>query len=244
MRKLIYIIFFYSSFFLSQISIDIKFINRDNEFGKSKLLEIRIKNNSDMSYALPLDTTDFKPFYEDELCVDFSSSESYQDLMLNTYIENENNNESLMALPKFRLMGNIDITDKKVVAEMNRRDSLVKIQNKDLEIWCKKNKIKQNKDWIIKNKFLYSNFIYLKPKQEVIYYKHLNLEKLNTDKISGNYNYYNLDFNNQYKFSLKYCIDDKIYNYLTEAQKIKLKKYNFFKGTLESNIIAYKINSK
>lgn len=239
MRKFIYITFFYSSFFLSQISVNIQVIKKSSNTDKTKFLEIKIKNNSNVNYALPLDTLDFKPFYEGESCVNFSSPESYNDLMLKTYFENEYDGESLMAIPKFKLLGKIDENNKNVIKEVKNRDSLLKLQDKELEVWVKKYKIKQGNNWALKNQFLYSNIILLNPNEEIKYYKNIDTSKLNLDKIGGNYDYYNLDPNTHYKFSLKYCINPKIYDFLTKKQKNKLKEYSFFSGNLESNILQW-----
>lgn len=237
MKKLLLAILFYSSFYFSQISIGIKINDGDkNNLKDVKNLQIKIKNNSDKSYAIPIDISEFKAFYLDEYCNDYSLPENYQDLKFKICVEDLKDNQVLTAFPKFKLSGLIDEKDHKVIAEMKRRERLIQIQNKEISYWSNKNKINQKNDWILKNKSLYTNFIFLKPKEEIVYNKRINLGEFNVDKISGNYEYYDLD-DSKYKLSLKYCIDNKVYDYLTIEQKIKLKKFNLFAGKIESNKI-------
>ncbi len=235
MRKLIYIIFFYSSLCISQISITLKIIGKNSGPNNGRRLEIRIKNETEVSYALPIDTVDFKPFYQDESCTDFSEPDN---LMLANNFENERG-ETSMAIPGFTLLGTIDENDKKVIKEMQRRKSRVELQQRETKLWKKKNKIGKSVIWAAKNKFLYSNILILKPKQEIIYYKIFSPEKFNLDSITGNYNYYNFNLNEYYLFSLNYCVDYKIYQYLTQKQKDKLSGYQLFSGYLRSNVLRW-----
>lgn len=62
MRKLIYIIFFYSSLCISQISITLKIIGENSGPNNGRRLEIRIKNETEVNYALPIDTVDLNHF--------------------------------------------------------------------------------------------------------------------------------------------------------------------------------------
>lgn len=82
--------------------------------------------------------------------------------------------------------------------------------------------------------------IFLKAKHHVKIYKYFNPNKFNLDLISGNYDYFNLIPDHQYKLSLKYCIENNIYKYLTEEQLNKIKGYKLFFGSLESNKIEFK----
>ncbi|MDR6922272.1 hypothetical protein [Chryseobacterium sp. 2987] len=240
MRKLIYLILFYSSFAFSQISLTLKFLDRSSKVDEKQLIEIIIKNNSQINYILPIDTTDFKPFYNGESCVDFVDQESYKDLMLKANFENQSDNEILMAIPQFKLMGKIDENDNRVIMELKRRDSLKDLQNKEVDHWKRVNRILQSNDWAIKNKFLISNLIFLKPGQEFVYQKYFTPKKINSNQISGTYDYYNLLPNESYSFSLMYCIDERVYGYLTEKQKRKFKKFKFFTGSFESNTLKWK----
>jgi hypothetical protein len=108
MKKLIYIIFLYSSFFISQIKVNIKFIDSNNDLVKGKFLEIKIINNSDFDYILPIDTTDFSTFYSTEKCVDFSDLENYKNLTFKADVKNFNNDVSEMSIPHYKLTGQID----------------------------------------------------------------------------------------------------------------------------------------
>jgi len=62
MRKLVYIIFFYSSLCISQISITLKIIDENSGPNNGRRLEIRIKNETEVNYALPIDTVDLNHF--------------------------------------------------------------------------------------------------------------------------------------------------------------------------------------
>jgi len=120
--------------------------------------------------------------------------------------------ETSMAIPGFTLSGTIDKNDKNVIKEMQRRKSRVELQQRETKLWKKKNKIDKSIVWAAKNKFLYSNILILKPKQEIIYYKIFSPQKFNLDLITGNYNYYNINSNEYYLFSLNYCVDTKFIN--------------------------------
>lgn len=238
MRKIIYIIFLFSSFVFSQIKVEIKFAKPNDEINRGKFLEIKIINNSD--YILPIDTTDFKTFYTDEGCIDFSDLNNYSDLMLKVDFNNMSDGSSIMSLPHYKITGQIDEKDKLYIGEINRRDSLIKLQNNKMVLWKKQNKIQQSDDWIYKNKNLISSMLFIKGKRQIKFYKYFNPKKFNVDLISGNYDYYDLTIDNEYKFSLKYCIDSKIYEFLTKEQTNKLSGYTLFSGSLESNNLKWK----
>lgn len=237
---MIYLIFFYSSFFISQVKVDIKFVNTENELVKGKLLEINITNNSDFDYVLPIDTADFDTFYFTEKCIDFSDLDSNENLMFKIDLKNVNDSISEMSFPHYKLIGQIDRKSKYFIKEMNRRDSLIKSQNKRIILWKKQNKIQQNNNWVIKNKYLISNLIFIKAKKQIKFYKYFNTKRINLNSISGDYDYFNLAQDNKYKFSLKYCIDNIVYQYITEKQKNTIKGYKLFTGILESNKIELK----
>lgn len=240
MKKAIYLIFFYSSFFISQVKVNIKFIDSKNDLVKGKFLEIKIINNSDSDYILPIDTTDFSTFYFSEKCIDFSDFENYKNLTFKADLKNVNNNVSEMSIPHYKLTGQIDNKSKSFTNEMSRRDSLIKLENKRIILWKKQNKTQQPDIWIAKNKYLISSLVFVKAKQEVKFYKYFNPKKFNLNSISGDYDYFNLIKNNIYEFSLKYCIDYIVYEYLTTQQKAKIKNYKLFTGSLESNKIELK----
>ncbi|WP_312900602.1 hypothetical protein [Chryseobacterium taichungense] len=240
MKKIIYIIFLYSSFFISQVKVDIKFIDSKNNLVKGNFLEIRIINNSDLDYILPIDTTDFSTFYSGEKCVDFSDLDNDKNLTFKVDLKNVNNSISEMSIPHYKLTGQIDNKSKLFIKEMSRRDSLIKLENKRMILWKKQNKIQQSDIWIAKNKYLISSLVFVKAKQEVKFYKYFNPKKFNLNSISGDYDYFNLILDNVYQFSLKYCIDNIAYKYLTDKQKAKFKNFKFFSGSLESNKIELK----
>lgn len=130
MRKLVYIIFFYSSLCISQISITLKIIDENSGPNNGRRLEIRIKNETEVNYALPIDTVDFKPFYHDESCTDFLEPDN---LMLASNFDSERG-ETSMAIPGFTLSGTIDKNDKNVIKEMQRRKSRVELQQRETKL--------------------------------------------------------------------------------------------------------------
>ncbi|GAA5084172.1 hypothetical protein GCM10023210_03680 [Chryseobacterium ginsengisoli] len=108
MKKFIYVIFFYSSLILSQVKVDVRLIKTTNEFDRGKLLEIKILNNSNFDYILPIDTTDFKTFYSAEQCINFSDTDEHRDLMLKVNLKNINDSISEMSFPHYKMTGQID----------------------------------------------------------------------------------------------------------------------------------------
>ncbi len=179
------------------------------------------------------------PYYDGEACVTFDDADSYKDLMLKSVFENFKDNKYLMPIPKFKLMGQIDEKDEKVTIELKKRDSLENSQKIEIKKWAKVNKINFNDNWAIKNKFLFTNFILIKSKQEFAYQKYFSPNNFNLNTISGTYDYYNLSPKDQYKFFIKYCIDEKVYKYLSKNQKKKLNGYKPFVGNLERNVLIW-----
>lgn len=239
MKKIIYILFLYSSFIFSQIKLEIKFIN-SKQTVKGRLVELCITNNSDINYILPVDTTDFKTFYVDEGCVNFSDLNDYSDLMLKVNFNTTGQNLPLMSFPHYTITGQLDEKDQSYIKEFHRRDSLRQLQNKEMKLWKEQNEIQQTDIWAYKNKMLMSNLLFIKAKKQIKFYKYFNPKKFNVDFISGNYDYFNLQIDNEYEFSLKYCIDYEIYQFLTKKQTNEIESYALFSGNLESNVLKWK----
>jgi hypothetical protein len=83
------------------------------------------------------------------------------------------------------------------------------------------------------------NLVCLKPKEKKNFTIPLNLRNI-TNKDNAIHDSYLLEKNKNYTLFLSLQVKGNIYNYLTKAQKQKLKKYELFTGSLESNTIELK----
>lgn len=222
----LFIIFFYSTC-NSQLKIDIKVDSI------SKQVTISLYNDSPQSIVVPLDKSSLRPYFEN-ICLDISEYEyPYPILGLNTVIREIESGKTLESYASSSMPNN-DYNFKKYI-ENNIKEKNIFIRN--VHKWQKKNQIK-NYTWAKFNLYLNKNLIILKPKQEVNFVSHFDLNNITNNLYK--YNFYNLEKGKRYVFSVTLNANECIYSYLTQGQKQKLKNYKLFTGHIESNKIELK----
>lgn len=192
------------------------------------IAQINVYNVSNHDIVLPLDLRSLKP-YQDNQCSMNDYEFPYPILALTLLVNDGNENIS-------GNINNIEIPDsdtefKKIVEERkdNNRKYLSMIEN-----WSKKNKLK-DLNFAKSNYYLTNNLIILKSKKSFKFRTKVNFDNITDEKYI--YYYYPVDLTRKNEVSLSLCIDANVYNYLTEKQKQKLKKYQFFTGNIQSNPI-------
>lgn len=210
------------SLFKSQLSINYTIEKIPNS--RRHILNINIENNSNINYAIPIDTTGFRVYYPDEPSSNF-------------YYEFADKGLGVMLLFKEKnkyIIGESRSHDFRQ-SDLNMREDIKKQKitgEEKLKIWQEKYKIK-NKLLAKKNMYLFNNIIFLQPGERLSFQKTFDfLDFNNTDYY---YNLYFLQPEIQYILRLKYSINKKIYLNLTTEQKVKLKGYKLFCGDLLSN---------
>lgn len=194
----------------------------------NKTAEINIYNNSNHDIVLPLDSKSLKPYQEDQCSI--SDYEFPYPILGLTLLVN-NSNEKIVGN-----ISNIEIPDndndfKKIVAE---RDSINNEYLSLIKKWSNKNKL-TDLGFAKVNYYLTNNLIILKSKKSIRFKANVDFDNITTQKyISYNYS---IDWSKKNEVSLSFCIDQSVYNYLTEKQKLKLKKYRLFTGNIQSNKI-------
>ncbi|WP_172279652.1 hypothetical protein [Chryseobacterium sp. LAM-KRS1] len=238
MKKILLPFFiFIFSFFYSQIRIELNVIENDQSFINEKKYKLIVKviNESDQKYLVPIDTTGFKNYMPDEVCSNFNLIEFYPDLGLlpmfkynDVYLEGTGINYGHVTL-----MGKYN--RKLRVFNNNKK--------KKLDKWIKDNRLKGlSIEKVQINKYLMSNLILLDGRQEIIFSKYFNPIKYNLNELFPSSYSYPIENNKTYQFSLQTCINESIYSNLTIMQKSQLKDYIFFSGNIESNIVNFKMS--
>lgn len=104
--------------------------------------------------------------------------------------------------------------------------------------WKKLNKIEDS--FIAQvNYYIINHLIVLKPKEKIRFSTVFNLRNI-TNQENGIHDSYLLEEEIAYTALLTLDIDEANYDYLTQKQKQKYKKYKLFKGRVESNKIEIK----
>ncbi|MFS4471480.1 hypothetical protein [Chryseobacterium sp. T20] len=224
MKNLIIPFFLFYSFCNSQIKITWEY-SRNNGTA-----EVYLYNDSTENIILPLDPKSLKPYFENQCSMD-DYEFPYPILGLTLLIENKNE----------KLVGNIhnieipnDQSFNEIIKERQN------INNKylaSLKEWSDKNEF-SDLDYAKKNYYLYNNLMIIKSKQKLKFKIDVNFENITNQKYI--YYYYPIDWAEKSEARLSICIDSSIYNYLTKKQKQKLKKYKFFTGNVESNVVELK----
>lgn len=232
------------SFFSGQIKIEIK--PETSIMSSKTFVELKIVNETNYKYIVPLNVTDLKPYFQAENCINYEdvSFRQTNDLFLRLVFVNTVNNSY-----EDRIFNNpnpsalIHSNEKKKKEFEKKKDSAIKSYNRIIDQWIKKYNIKKSKNWAEINRAISESLIYLEPQQTITYKIYVDPSKLYSSRMyeTGNnfYSYY-LENNIDYNFLLKYCVDSNIYQYLTERQKNKIKGYKLFSGILESNILKWK----
>jgi|GEM_PF-3413390 len=235
---------FIAVLFNSQIKLEIKLI-KNNGDKLTKQIEIKITNKTNDKYVIPIDTTDFKPFFEDGNCLKydlFSFKETNDLLFALAFINPENNlfNNKIYNDPDPSLLLHSSM---KVKTEFEKKkDSANKTYDRSINRWMKDFRLNPNRNWAEMNHKLFSSVLFLEPNQEIVFKKNIDPLKLSSSKMyeTGNYFYsYHLEKNVKYNFQLFYCIDKKMYEYLAREQKDKLSGYQLFSGNLRSNVLRW-----
>lgn len=244
MKQIISIfIFFIYTIINSQIQLEIKSIKKDTP--TQNYIEVKLINTSEFYYALPIDLSDIKPDFFGKKC-DFNENEitflEKNDVLLRVLFINENTKkieEDIYNFPNPQ-----DLAHSKIIENqyLKKKDSVISINNFRIKKWKDSNNLKEGDGFVKLNYLVYSNIILLKPKQEITYKVNIDYSKLYSSRMhetDSYYYYYDLKKNTPYSFMLNYCIDNKMYKYLTQTQKKMLKGYKLFSGNLNSNILRW-----
>lgn len=227
----------------SQIRIEIK---PNNQIESSKTqIELKIVNEINSRYVIPINKTDFKPYFQAEDCMNYEevSFKETNDSFLRLVFLNSSDGsyvDKIFSNPDPSTLLHSNEKTKKQFEK--KQKAAIKFKNDIINQWIKENNIKQNKEWAEINRAIFSHLIYLEPMQTIkfkMYVDPLKLYSLQMDKKNSDYYSYYLENDTNYSFFLKYCIDANVYNYLTEEQKNKLRSYKLFSGRLESNSLKW-----
>jgi len=212
-------LFFHSIF--SQLKLEIKFLN--------SIATITIHNDSQENYILPIDKLHLRPYETD--CNSFSDQElEFPGMALMVNIETLENKKEDYTVGYYQTIDKSDSLIKKV--NMKRSHFQEKIKE-----WGAKNNIKSY-DFALINYNLIHNMLYIKSNEKISFKIKFDLYNITNQELIF-YNYV-LDNSTNYKVYLSFCGFNDYEKYLTNTQKKKLKKYNFFTGKLESNKIELK----
>ncbi|CEJ71594.1 hypothetical protein BN1195_03943 [Chryseobacterium oranimense G311] len=189
--------------------------------------EVCIYNNSSENIVLPLDLKSLKPYFENQCSMaDYEFPYPIFGLTLSV----ENKNEKMVGN-----VHNIEISNNENFSEIiKERENVNNKYLTSLKAWNDKNAF-SDLDYAKKNYYLFNNLIVIKSKQKLKFKINVNFENITNEKYI--YYYYPIDWTIKNEAKLSLCIDSSIYNYLTEKQKQKFKKYRFFIGRIESNKI-------
>ena len=237
---LIFIFLFFSKIFFSQdIKMELRIVDEnkvlitEDVIETEYVFEINLSNNSDYDYIIPIDTANYRYYFPEETCANFYRLENYPDLGIIFKIKNEKN-EYMDSL----LSGFIHLTEEELLAVSKKRKEKERIHREKIKNWKKKYHIKGDYKNIDINWYLYNQLKVLKSKKSITYLKNFNINEINIDLDTyPSYYYYHLDKNIDYPMFLEICIDEKIYNHLTQKQKEEFKNYKFFSGKIQSNEI-------
>ena len=232
MRNILFIvIFFIYNTLFSQISMKVSvFSKKEDDY----MLKIEVINDSDYDYIIPIDTANYRYYFPEETCTNFYRLENYPDLGIIFKIKNKKN-EYMDSL----LSGFIHLTEEELLAISKKRKEKERIHREKIKNWKRKYHIKGDYKNIDINWYLYNQLKVLKSKKSITYLKNFNINNINIglDINSSSYYYYHLDKNVDYPMFLEICIDEKIYDHLTQKQKEEFKGYMFFNGKIQSNEI-------
>jgi hypothetical protein len=222
-------------------------IKLDPQINVSKhLIELKIINETDSKYVIPINMMDLKPYFQAENCMNYDdvSFNDANDLSLRLAFLNNSDGSYENKIFNNPNPSTLIHSDEKSKKEFEKKmDSAAKAHTLSVDQWIKKYDIKKNKKWAEINQTIFPNLLYLNPQQVITYKIYIDPLKLYSSKmhITGSYFYsYHLENNVDYNFLLKYCVDSKIYEYLTKEQKKKLKGYTLFSGSLQSNVLSWK----
>lgn len=171
------------------------------------ILEFTLKNKSNKNIVLPLDTTKLR-FYDIYEC-------NFTKFNLQTY--------PFLALS---LKFHENPTGSKVVTDWG-------MGTPDSEPWPKDRFIDKKV-----HEYVFDNLIFMKSGEEIKFSMKSRLNYFQYDDLFPYFEYANLKSNTKYEVYFFYCAEmENTYSLLTKQQKKKLREYDFFTGTFESNKI-------
>lgn len=235
--KKYFIIFFLISFYgklLSQIGLKIEVIDRVKD---NYTLEVRIKNASEDNYILPIDIEKYRLYMPEDICFNIEEVGITPFLGFIPKIISKEQTGFLEGM-----VVNKDVLDKKLLRFSNRK-SIVESRKKkkELSLWKRVNHINKSRDWVEINKYLYNNILVLESKQEMVFVRKFNPNKI--DEVSESFLYYYfLEKGKDYQLFFEVCISPSINDYLTLLQKESFKNYKLYTGIIKSNQIDIRIN--
>lgn len=216
--------------FFGQIEIKIcslKKVSPDKEN-----ITINITNLTNDYYALPFDKKGFKGNNIDEICSDLKDLDyPHRFFALSLMFKDRIKGEPIESLLRSYHLQNFDENT------INQINSSSNIHKQEVLKWQEKNNLKLELD-AERNFYIMNNLLLLAPKEKVTLNLNMNVYEIKRGDTMF-YDYYNLENKKEYDFNVILCADKGIYNYLTDVQKAKLKKYTFFVGKIESNKISY-----
>lgn len=226
MKKLLILLLLGSMYLNAQIKMVVKIINKYD----GKRLNISIVNSSSDTYVIPIDTIGYKTYHSENKCTNFDMIRNYPDLGIIPMITRNNNNYIESLLENRGML----LSDKNLYR--NSDEKYKRERKYIINQWGKQNRIKgKGYKWLNINYYLYNHLIILKPHQEITFEKKFDHKKINEYPEIYFYDYYPLEKGIIYDIFLKICVDESIYEYLTQKQKDNFKNYYFFKGELVSN---------
>ena len=235
-RFLILFFFFISHIFLSQdIKMDVKIINeKEIEFFGEKLteytLQIKLSNESNTNYAIPIDTTGYMVYYSG---FQHDNIDGFQEKYLKfmpQIIINEELLEGESSLPP-------RFDDKYISILIQVQNKKRKQYERGISKWRHKYKLTGDNLFVNNNKQIFSNIKTIKAGETIIYIKKFSPTKMNYNPLIYTHDYYIMKNDIPYPMSLEIGINSCIYNFLTSEQKEKFKDYKFFSGKIQSNEI-------
>jgi hypothetical protein len=215
-------------FLLSQFNSQVKMeLNLDTN---NKKAYVGLINTSNDNLIIPIDILSLRPYFDD-ICLDIAQHTfEYPTLGLN--IKVMRNNKVVESLGGTGKMNDLNV--------INKINLEKKKHEKKIKLWQKKNGIKSFDDAKI-NYYIFNNLVYLKPGEKIEKVFYFDLHNITNGKYI--YYYYHIEDDKQYDVSLSFNISKCVYTYLTTSQKEKLKRYQFFTGSLESNKIELNLNN-
>ncbi|GAA5098932.1 hypothetical protein GCM10023210_35620 [Chryseobacterium ginsengisoli] len=191
---------------------------------------VTIKNNSTKNYAFPIELTNLKAYYENDIVCEYFHS---------------------YHAPSHGLSFSLKLTDPKTKEILKPQRTHVNIDFESFEKYLTENKgcfslDEEKEEWQVKHKikdktkadlnyYIYNHLIYLRPNQRFSYRIVIDLENISSEFYF--IDRYDVKPNTKYAFELYTEITDCIYDLLTPEQKEEIKDYTLFTGKITSNII-------
>lgn len=231
-KQIIFLLLFISQIFFSQIKMELNILKEKSITTNEKeyLLEIKLINESNVDYIIPIDTTGYNVFSEKNQCHKFLMQKSYPDLGIRLRIKDSKTGS--LEIP-FPILVDYPLNHLKTIVKKLKKER--KQQKQKIKKWKQKQRLngtyeEQNINW-----YLYHQLKILNSKSTIVYKKKINPSRFNEDKHLLDVSFFDLQEDKDYNLFLEFCIDKGKYNYLTPQQKEQYKDYKFFTGKIISN---------